>query len=418
MTDEQRQELIRLLQQGEEIAPEWAHVLFPPEKREYELVYHGKEREEDILADTLAVPLQPMRTFGKSDESWHNMLVFGDNLQVMKSLLELKKAGQLCNGDGTPGVRDKIAGAGFVEFIRQRLVFIRELLSTDGSLFFHTDQRKGHYLKAVLDEVFGEQNFRNEVILPGRASKNVQQQFSEISRLNVRHDTPLWYSSSPSSRFAPLWVDKHKMEHPEGRWHHFWSNADRPSMRYELLGHTPTNGQWTWRQERALKAVENYKRYLQESGGRTLLEYWRDTGSAFEFIRKSPDDGTPQYWRAPADTRLADTVWSGVRIYNNSTNYPTEKHEALLNQIIELASSKGDVILDAFAGSGTTCAVAEKLGRRWIGIDCVKLAIYTIQKRMLNLRQDIGNEGSALKPQPFTLYNAGLYDFSKHRELP
>jgi 16S rRNA G966 N2-methylase RsmD len=442
MKDEQRQELIRLLQQGEEIAPEWARILFPPEKREYELVYHGKEREEDILANTLAVPLQPVRTFGKNDESWHNMLVFGDNLQVMKSLLELKKAGQLCNADGTPGVRliyidppfatkqefrgsqdqkayqDKIAGAGFVEFIRQRLVLIRELLSTDGSLFFHTDQRKGHYLKAVLDEVFGEQNFRNEIILPGRASKNVQQQFLEISRLNVRHDTLLWYSASPSTRFAPLWVDKHKMEHPKGRWHHFWSNADRPSMRFELLGHTPTSGQWTWRQERALKAVENYKRYLLEGGGRTLLEYWRDTGSAFEFIRKSPDDGTPQYWRAPADTRLGDTVWSGVRIYNNSMNYPTEKHEALLNQVIELASSKGDVILDAFAGSGTTCAVAEKLGRRWIGIDCGKLAIYTIQKRMLNLRQEIGNEGPALKPQPFTLYNAGLYDFSRLRELP
>jgi hypothetical protein len=105
MMDEQRQELIRLLQQGEDIAPEWARILFPPEKREYELVYHGKEREEDILANTLAVPLQPVRTFGKNDEGWHNMLIFGDNLQVMKSLLELKKAGQLCNADGTPGVR-------------------------------------------------------------------------------------------------------------------------------------------------------------------------------------------------------------------------------------------------------------------------------------------------------------------------
>jgi len=95
MTDEQRQELIRLLQQGEDIAPEWARILFPPEKREYELVYHGKEREEDILANTLAVPLQPVRTFGKNDGGWHNMLVFGDNLQVIKSLLELKRSGQL-----------------------------------------------------------------------------------------------------------------------------------------------------------------------------------------------------------------------------------------------------------------------------------------------------------------------------------
>jgi site-specific DNA-methyltransferase (adenine-specific)/adenine-specific DNA-methyltransferase len=94
-----------LLQQGEDLSPEWARILFPPEKREYELVYHGKEREEDILANTLAVPLQPVRTFGKNGDGWHNMLIFGDNLQAMKSLLELKKAGKLCNADGTPGVR-------------------------------------------------------------------------------------------------------------------------------------------------------------------------------------------------------------------------------------------------------------------------------------------------------------------------
>ena len=105
MTEEQRQEIIRRLQQGEELSPEWARILFPPEKREYELVYHGKEREEDILANTLAVPLQKVRTFGKNSDDWHNMLIFGDNLQVMKSLLEMKHAGKLCNADGSPGVR-------------------------------------------------------------------------------------------------------------------------------------------------------------------------------------------------------------------------------------------------------------------------------------------------------------------------
>jgi len=152
MTPEQRQELIRLLEVGEEISPEWARVLFPPEKREYELVYHGKEREEDIIADTLAVPLQPVRTFGKNGDDWRNMLIFGDNLQAMKTLLEMKKAGNLCNADGSAGVRliyidppfatkqefrgtedqkayqDKIAGRDFLEFLRKRLLFMRELL--------------------------------------------------------------------------------------------------------------------------------------------------------------------------------------------------------------------------------------------------------------------------------------------------
>src|SRR5712691_10601191 len=148
MTDEQRQELIRLLQQGEDIAPEWARILFPPEKREYELVYYGKEREEDILADTMAVPLQPVRTFGKNGngDKWQNMLIFGDNVQVMKSLLDLKKAGKLSNSDGSPGVRlvyidppfgtgdeyaitddvkaysAKLQGGRFIEFLRRRLI--------------------------------------------------------------------------------------------------------------------------------------------------------------------------------------------------------------------------------------------------------------------------------------------------------
>src|SRR5437899_645133 len=98
INDTQRQELIRLLEQGEDLSPEWARILFPPEKREYELVYHGKEREEDILANTLAVPLQPVRTFGgngaNGNGGWRNMLIFGDNLQAMKSLLEMKKAGK------------------------------------------------------------------------------------------------------------------------------------------------------------------------------------------------------------------------------------------------------------------------------------------------------------------------------------
>jgi hypothetical protein len=103
MTPEQRNRLIETLASGEELSPEWSRILFPPEKREYELVYHGKEREEDIIANTLAVPLQPVRTFNKNGVAWHNKLIFGDNLQAMKTLLEMKRRGELCNADGTSG---------------------------------------------------------------------------------------------------------------------------------------------------------------------------------------------------------------------------------------------------------------------------------------------------------------------------
>jgi len=220
MNDEQRQEIIRLLQQGEELSPEWARILFPPEKREYELVYHGKEREEDILADTLAVPLQKVRTFGRNGDGWHNHLIFGDNLQVMKNLLERKKAGQLRNADGTDGVRlvyidppfatkrefsgkqeerayqDKVEGATFVEFLRRRLLLIRELLAEDGSIYIHLDQKKSHYVKVVADEVFGEHNFRNEIVWRNTNSHSKATTYGRV------HQTILLYSRSQKVLFV------------------------------------------------------------------------------------------------------------------------------------------------------------------------------------------------------------------------
>jgi site-specific DNA-methyltransferase (adenine-specific)/adenine-specific DNA-methyltransferase len=190
MDNEFRQMVMDALKRGEELPREWARELFPPEKREYELVYYGKEREEDIIADTMAVPLQPVSTFGKNGDAnaWRNMLIFGDNLQVLKSLLKMKERGELMNADGTPGVRliyidppfatkqeftgtqdqkayqDKIAGAQFVEFLRKRLVFLKSLLADNGNLVVHLDNRKLHYIKVVLDELLGEQNFINEII--------------------------------------------------------------------------------------------------------------------------------------------------------------------------------------------------------------------------------------------------------------
>ncbi|MBI3959986.1 MAG: hypothetical protein HY328_14330 [Chloroflexi bacterium] len=97
MNEELRQMVIEALRRGEELPAEWGPLLFPPQKREYELTYVGKDREEEIIASTLAVPLQPVRTFGKveAEDAWRNMLIFGDNLQSMKTLLEMKSAGKL-----------------------------------------------------------------------------------------------------------------------------------------------------------------------------------------------------------------------------------------------------------------------------------------------------------------------------------
>jgi len=383
MTLEQRQEIIRLLEKGEELSPEWARILFPPEKREYELVYHGKEREEDIIANTLAVPLQPVRTFGtngsKANGDWHNMLIFGDNLQVMKSLLEMKKAGKLCNADGTPGVRliyidppfatkqefrgsqdqkayqDKIAGAKFLEFLRKRLIFLRDLLSDDGSIYVHLDQRKGHYVKTIMDEVFREEKLVNEIVWCYTGPSQTSNYFPK------KHEIIFWYGKGAS------WI----------------FNADQLRIPYKK------SNIWT--------------------GGTSVIGRGSD-----ERLKELDERG-----------KLVEDWWSDIATigYSHSEiiNYPTQKPEALLNRIIKASSKKGDLVLDVFGGSGTTCAVAEKLGRRWIGVDCGKLAIYTMQKRLLNIAgsKDLENPKKKYGRQckPFTLYNAGLYDFSKLKEL-
>lgn len=391
MNKEQRQEIIRLLQQNEEISPEWARILFPPEKREYELVYHGKEREEDILADTLAVPLQKVRTFGRNGDGWHNHLIFGDNLQVMKSLLERKKAGQLRNADGTDGVRlvyidppfatksdfvgsddekaygDKIAGSAFVEFLRRRLILIRELLADDGAVYIHLDQKKVHYLKVIMDEVFGEGRLRNELIWHYKF-----RMMDSERKFNKKHDTILFYAKS----------EAHKITMPKEAW-----------TRDEIIA--------TRKQE--VHIGEDGREWVWMPGGKG------NSKNKHKYLDEIIEEG-----------KALDDVWDLPIISSSAkerTGYPTQKPEQLLERIISASSKPGDIVMDTFVGSGTTCAVAEKLGRRWIGIDCGKLAIYTVQKRMMKLTKEIGKSVVPLAHKPFSLYNAGLYDFSQLKEL-
>jgi site-specific DNA-methyltransferase (adenine-specific)/adenine-specific DNA-methyltransferase len=170
-----------------------------------------------------------------------------------------------------------------------------------------------------------------------------------------------------------------------------------------------------------------YTRGKESSGGETFLKTYISKNPSFskeEAIFEANIERPQPAW----------DVWIGkdklAKAYNDhpvgtyaytktgNVGYPTQKPESLLARIIHASSQDDDIILDAFAGSGTTLTVAEKLGRRWIGIDCGKLAIYTMQKRLMNLKKEIGQKGQTLKAKPFTLYNAGLYDFKRMSELP
>jgi DNA modification methylase len=416
------------LKEGKPLPDSYRHIIPFATKKEYELTYADKEREEDILADTFAVPLQPVKTFGSNGDGWTNKLIFGDNLQVLKTLMndpEVKGKVRLIyidppfgTGDiydasgGAPAYSAKLQGAKFIEFLRKRLVFLREILADDGSIYVRTDYHFGHYLKAVMDEVFGKNDFRNEIIL-NRRKKSAQ----ETNRFNVATDSILFYTKSENFVF-------HKGERkricnfcgsekaPE--WHIMISSGIRHPPERVIFGKMmlpPRGHHWTYRQETIDKLVEEKRLRVNEEA--TYID-----------LNGNKIRGMPEYLQK--EFTPLDSNWMDTYGYTSKWKYPTENPEEILEKVISTSSNPGDLVLDSFAGSGTTGAVCEKTKdkdghlapRRWIMIDCGKLAIYTMQKRMLNLKEEIGNRGKPLKAKPFTLCNAGLYDYQKLKKLP
>jgi len=212
--------LVGCLENGKEIPDIYEYALFPTRHKEYELVYAGKMRKEDVLADTeeaKPVPLQIEKVFnGKRNpqfsKDWQNLLVFGDNLQILKTFNEDKDPliknkiknkikliyidppfatrDEFQNKEGAKAYNDKKKGAEFIEYVRRRLIVARELLAPDGYICCHLDQKMNHYIKMVMDEVFGKNHFANEIVwryFMGGKSRNF---FSK------KHDTLLIYSQN------------------------------------------------------------------------------------------------------------------------------------------------------------------------------------------------------------------------------
>lgn len=360
------------------------------------------------------------------EKDWHNLLFEGDNKEVLATLLELGFRGKIdliyidppfaSNKDYVRKVELRgLKGLGKVEedeapllqqvmyediwkrdeyfqWIYERLLLMKELLSEKGSIYVHLDWHVGHYVKVIFDEVFGEENFKNEIVVK-RIYKNLQYQFKDIKSLPQGHDVIYFYSKNPETKFKPILVKKAKVSHPEGYWKDFWSGADRPTMRFEILGIKPTSGQWKWSKDRAMRALENYKTYLtlHAPKGKSLYQYWLENGMEQEFIRKSPT-GKIEHWVPPSEYKFIDTIWSDIPAYSFTQGFGTEKSEPLAERIIKAstkdpkeASENGEnipIVLDCFIGSGTTAAVAQKLGRRWIGVDINKGAVQLTAKRV------------------------------------
>ncbi|HLO30624.1 MAG TPA: site-specific DNA-methyltransferase [Anaerolineales bacterium] len=203
-----------------------------------------------------------------------------------------------------------------------------------------------------------------------------------------------------------------------------------------MLGVTPTEGQWRWAKPRAKKAVDNYKHYEENYAGKIeidayILDHLATKGEVLDFIRMGVD-GTVQCYIPPQQERLANNVWMDFPHMGSLTDYPTEKSEEMLERVIEWVSNPGDIVLDCFLGSGTTAAVAQKLGRRWIGADINKGAIQTTIKRLQGVVQEqvekLKSKKQALPgmeveetPEPaqlgFAVYRVNDYDLQiQHNE--
>jgi adenine-specific DNA-methyltransferase len=316
----------------------------------------------------------------------------------------------------------------FLDMLYPRLQLMKRLLTNDGSIFLHLDYHISHYTKLIMDEIFGIGNFRNEIIVKRGRKKGLIYQFDKIDRMHTSNDTILWYTKCPSSKFKQPLSETEKVE---AKWMGFWSNIERPTMRYEIFGVTPNRGQWKWKRERALRAIENYRKFEDEFNihisshnsqitkdeleimkNKSLLEYWRSNGQILEFIRKREGVKYPEYWVEPREHKIVDNLWTDIQGYNYSSNYPTEKHAELLERIITNFSDQGDLIADFFAGSGTTLAVAEKNERQWIGCDFSKVAIQIIRNRLVQnssrpfLIENIGN----CQRQSIYLTGSRIYD--------
>jgi len=370
------------------------------------LLFHGDNKE--VLAHLLANGFRGKVKLIYIDPPFDSGADYVRKVSLRGATGSAKIDGELYTLGEQIQYTDIWANDNYLQFMYERLLLLKELLEQRGSLFVHMDSSRSHYMKVVLDEVFGAENFRNEIVIKRRITKNLQQQFAAVRQYPQAHDVLLWYSLDPSVRFTP--AETRQVRREEGYWHHFWSGEDRPTMRYVLLGVTPAYGQWKWGEERAQRAVENYQNFLQQRGGRSLEDYWVESGSELEFIRKNEDTGKIENWFAPRTTRIANTLWLDIHSYENEKDYPTQKHEQLLERLVKFACNPGDVVVDCFIGSGTTAAVAQKLGRRWIGCDINKGAIQTTAKRLQAIMREqveeaqqraaAGEQGNLLGEEP------------------
>jgi DNA modification methylase len=271
------------------------------------------------------------------------------------------------------------ANDNYLQFMYERLLMLKELLSEDGNIWLHCDWHKSHHLRCLMDEVFGSEHIQNEIIWKRTSARSDSKTFNHI------HDTLLFYSKGGEYQWNKLLLPQ-----PEEYLDRYFSYKDNNGRRFMALNLTApgvrkgsTGLPWKGFDP---NTQNNHWKYTIEKLNQLDTDsdiYWPEKEGGWPRLKKYLDEN---------EGRAIQSIWDDVYTVNSQaserTDYPTQKPESILDRIIESSSIQGDLILDCFIGSGTTAAVAQKLCRRWIGCDINKGAIQTSSKRMQAIMQE------------------------------
>ena len=339
-------------------------------------------------------PAQLKESFGDDTDGWRNKIYWGDNLQVMSHLLKdyrgkvnliyidppfdskadykkkIELRGKSTTTDSTTFEEkqygDIWTNDEYLQFMYERLILCRELLADNGSIYLHCDWHKCHYLRNIMDEVFGYNNFQNEIIWAYKSPSPT------VTTFPAKHDNILRYGKT----------DKISINANDVRVPYDEATLARRKYSETTAGGIGFKG----------KDISEYEK------GMVPPDWWNDTN-----YQKSDD-----FWNdIPAGGQISRNELSG---------YPTQKPEKLLERIIKASSNPGDIVFDCFMGSGTTQAVAMKLGRRFLGADINLGAIQTTTKRLLKVAGELNGQLETEHPFyiGFEVYNVNDYEFFRN----
>lgn len=446
LTDNEKRDVIKYLEAGKPLPEKYRFLLFDDD-REVELLWNGKTNE----VTNVVLPFQTIEqideprsdakfgmqeslfdTSGRQITGWTNKLIWGDNKLILSSLKngplrkEIEAQGGLkliyidppfdVGADFSmdieigeesftkkPSVIEEIAyrdtwGKGadsFIAMIYERLHVMYDLLAEDGSIYVHCDYRLSGFMRLVLDEIFGEEFFKNEIIW-----QKIRTTKAQSIGFGIVHDSIFLYTKSDKAKFTNIYkefddkyITSHYKKDSVGKLYRTVSLLQKGKGAARKFGDKllePPNGMhWIWSQDRIDEAMKNDKIRFTSNGRPEKIQYLEDMSGD-----------------------IVDDLWHDIFPINSqaleAVDYPTQKPEALLERILKASSNEGDIVADFFCGSGTTLAVAEKLGRKWIGSDLGKFGIHTSRKRLIGVQRELKKAGKDFRA--FEILNVGKYE--------